>query len=676
MKKDNEQQTEGILDFSENDILDSLCSDYVGIFRVNFDTNQCETYKSVERLQEIIKFEEGYQTAIENYISLYIVDEEQEYVRSMTNKNYILGQLSKVKKFYIRYHVKENSQQVKNFEIHFAGTGKNSEKNIVIFGIRNVDSIVREEEEYKLETRRDIEEILEVSKTGIWTIELEDGCEPRMYTDRTMRLLLGVEEDITPEECYKSWYANIDSEYIEIVQEVVQEILQTGRAEAVYPYNHPTQGKIYVRCGGVPDAKFEKPGSCLKGYHQDITETMVTRQKQEKAILEALEEAKRANKAKSEFLSHMSHDIRTPINGILGMLTICEKNSNDMEKQKECREKIRISAEHLLSLINDVLDISKLESGAAAFSEEPFDICDMLENCMTILRPQAEEQGLKLEEKKIKLRHTGLIGSPLHLRQILINIIGNAIKYNRPNGSIFVRTEEISSGDGFAEYRFTIEDTGIGMSEEFIKYIFEPFTQESKDARTNFKGAGLGMSITKKLIDRMGGTIEVESQLGKGSTFKVTLSVQIDGKQYKTDKKTETLEEDVSVDVSGMHVLLVDDNEINCEIVQYMLEDSGMTVTIAENGKIAVDAFANSEHNAFDCILMDVMMPVMNGLDATRAIRKLNRPDAGTVPIIALSANAFEEDIKEAKDAGMNEHLTKPVDMDRLFRVMGKLKNR
>lgn len=384
-------------------------------------------------------------------------------------------------------------------------------------------------------------------------------------------------------------------------------------------------------------------------------------------------EAKRANQAKSEFLSHMSHDIRTPINGILGMLAIADKNQNDVEKQRECREKIRVSAEHLLSLINDVLDISKLESGAFSFAEETFDIGDVLDNCISILRPQAEEQGIHLEERKINLCHTNLVGSPLHLRQILINIIGNALKYNQPRGKIFVSTEELSSEEGVATYQFIVRDTGIGMSEDFLKCIFEPFTQENDDARTSFKGAGLGMSITKKLVDQMGGTIEVESRLGEGSTFKVVLPIKLNTEQ---GRQTVEREEDTPVNISGMKVLLVEDNAINYEIVKYMLEDAGAVVEIAENGKVAVDAFAASEYHAFDCILMDVMMPVMNGLDATRAIRSLDRPDAESVPIIALSANAFEEDVVKAKEAGINEHLTKPVNMERLFKVMWRLRNK
>lgn len=657
------------------DILKSLNVDYVGIFRVDFDTNQCEIYREMHDLYfnsiENIGFKNGYEETMEKYISLCVEEQDQAYLRKITKKDYILNQLKEKNKFFARYRVKDSLLRAKNFEIHFANSGKGLNENIVIFAFRNVDSVVKQEEKYKLEQQRDLEEVLAGSRTGIWAIELEDGYQPRMYGDRTMRMLLGIENDIAPEECYNQWFDHIDSEYVDMVQEAVQEIIETGRSEVVYPWHHPTLGKIYVRCGGIPDDKINKPGIFLKGYHQDITETMVTRQKQEKEILEALEKVQRANKVKSEFLSHMSHDIRTPINGILGMLEIIEKNQNNMEKQKDCRRKIRVAAEHLLSLINDVLQISKLESEESSFVEESFDLKDILDNCMSILSPKAEEAGIYLDLKKIGIRHQRLIGSPLHLRQILINIIGNAIKYNQSNGQVYIQVQELSSNENIAEYQFIIEDTGIGMSKEFQEHIFEPFMQENQDARTNYKGTGLGMAITKRLVDQMNGTIEVKSQIGKGSTFKVNLPIQIDN---NSDIQPEAKEEDTLADVSGINILLVEDNAINCEIVQYMLEDAGATVVTAENGKIAVDIFASSEEDSFDCILMDLMMPVMGGLEATRVIRSLNRADANTIPIIALSANAFEEDVKKSIEAGMNEHLTKPVDICCLFNVIDRLK--
>ena len=521
-----------------------------------------------------------------------------------------------------------------------------------------------------LEGRQSLEGILEGARTGIWTIELEENCPPRMYADRTMRILLGVPDNIGPEACYRHWFERIEPDYVGMVEEAVREILEAGRSEVIYSWNHPKLGRIYVRCGGVPDRTFQKPGVCLSGYHQDITETMAVRKKQEQSIMELLERVKRANSAKSEFLSHMSHDLRTPINGILGMLAILEKSQDDPDRQKECRRKLRVSAEHLLSLVNDVLQISKLESGRAAAVEEPFDLCAVLDDCVTVLSPLAEERAVRLELETSGLRHSRVIGNPLHLKQILMSVIDNALKYNRPNGSVFVRAEETAFREGTASCRFVIEDTGIGIGEDFKQHIFEPFTQEHQDARTDYNGAGLGMSIVKKLVDQMGGTVEISSRAGQGSVVRITLSIRVNQTRETRPEKEER------GDIAGMRVLLAEDNEINCEIVEFMLRDGGAEVVTAGNGKAAVDAFEASAPGTFDCILMDLMMPVMSGYEAARVIRGLSRADAKTVPIIALSANAFEEDVALAKDAGMNEHLAKPVDVHRMFQAMSRLKER
>ena len=527
-----------------------------------------------------------------------------------------------------------------------------------------------------LEGRQSLEDILEGARTGTWTIELEEGCPPRMYADRTMRILLGVADGIGPEECYRHWFARIEPDYVEMVREAVEEILSSGRGEVIYPWNHPVLGKIYVRCGGVPDRTFEKPGACLNGYHQDITETMVTRKKQEQSIMELLERVRQANSAKSEFLSHMSHDLRTPINGILGMLAILEKSEGDLERQRDCRKKIRVSVEHLLSLVNDVLQVSRLESGRPAAVEEPFDLRAVLEDCVTILSPLAEERAVQMELDTSGLGHSRVIGNPLHVKQILMSVIDNALKYNRPHGSVFVRAEETAFQEGTARCRFVVEDTGIGIGEEFKEHIFEPFTQEHQDARTDYNGVGLGMSIVKKLVDQLRGTVTVDSRLGRGSVVEIVLPIRVD-ESWREHPPAEPEEpRDVQGSVAGMRVLLVEDNQINCEIVEYILQDAGAEVVTAHDGRAAVDAFGASAPGSFDCILMDLMMPVMSGYEAARVIRGLERADAGTVPIIALSANAFEEDVALAKDAGMNEHLSKPVDIRKMFQAMGRLRGR
>ena len=619
-------------------VLHALSVDYLGIYQVNFDTGECEVYRSSEQtgIDWAAQFKDGYQTAVERYIAQYVVPRDRERLRAVTKKDYVLAQLRTKKKFSVRYQVNDSCSGLKHMELHFSATEKTAEENCAIFAQRDINAVVEQEEKYKLEARQSLEDILEGARTGIWTIELEEGCQPRMYADRTMRILLGAPDEIGPEECYRRWFENIEPDYVDMVQDAVLQILETGRAEVIYPWKHPKLGKIYVRCGGVPDKTFKKPGVCLHGYHQDITETMVARKKQEQSIMELLERVRRANSAKSEFLSHMSHDLRT----------------------------------HLLSLVNDVLQVSKLESGQpAAEVEEPFDLHAALEDCITILAHQAEKAEIRLALEEVSVCHSRLIGNPLHLKQILMNVIDNALKYNRPQGSVSVRVEETAFRNGSASYRFVIEDTGIGIGEDFKPHIFEPFTQEHPDARTQYNGVGLGVSIVKKLVDQMRGTVEVDSSPGQGSVVQITLPIRIDEAGQTGEE-----EQDGQSNIAGMRVLLVEDNEINREIVEFILRDADAEVVTAVNGKAAVDVFMSSAPGTFDCVLMDLMMPVMSGYEAARVIRGLDRADAKTVPIIALSANAFEEDVALAKDAGMNGHLAKPVDIRKMFRLMSSLR--
>lgn len=383
----------------------------------------------------------------------------------------------------------------------------------------------------------------------------------------------------------------------------------------------------------------------------------------------AIREAEKANQAKTEFLSHMSHDIRTPINGIMGMLNIAENNPDDPDRQEDCRRKIRTSTEHLLSLINDVLDINKMESGNVEFSREIFSLKELLHNCSVIVGGQAAAQNVTLTTDYTEpgqIGHEYFVGSPLHIKQVLINIAGNSVKYNKPSGSVNLRCYEISAKDGIAQICFEISDTGIGISREYLEHIFEPFTQENGGARTNYQGTGLGMTITKKLVDHMGGTIEIESELGLGSVFTVVLPLEIASPPENHERE----KEERQAELSGKHALVVEDNELNQEIAQYMLEGKGLEVTLASDGKEAVDLFSESTPGTYQIIFMDVMMPVMNGHEATKAIRSLDRSDAAQIPIIAMTANAFAEDVQAAKDAGMSEHIAKPLEPEVIEAVL------
>ncbi len=392
---------------------------------------------------------------------------------------------------------------------------------------------------------------------------------------------------------------------------------------------------------------------------QDLTRQNYMRQLEMKnlELEKAVEQARRANAAKSEFLSRMSHDIRTPLNGIIGLLAIDEAHLDDKELVRENHRKMTVSADHLLSLINDVLQMGKLEDGKISLTHEPVDLAALSQEVGTILSTKTAEAGIRLEIGKQELPERYVYGSPLHIRQIFLNVYGNCIKYNRENGKIATSMRCISKGSGHVTYQWTISDTGIGMSPEFVKHIFEPFMQEHSDARSVYQGTGLGMAIVKGLLDEMGGTIEVSSRENEGSRFVITIPFET---APKPEQKKEPEEE---VSIRGLHLLLAEDNELNTEIALALLENEGARVTAVENGQKAVEAFRESEPGTYDAILMDIMMPVMDGLSAARAIRALDRPDAATVPILAMTANAFEEDAKKSLDAGMNAHLTKPLDI-------------
>ncbi len=378
---------------------------------------------------------------------------------------------------------------------------------------------------------------------------------------------------------------------------------------------------------------------------------------------EAYQQAQHANSAKSDFLARMSHDIRTPINSIIGLLEIAEHFSSDTEKLRDIRTKCQTVAWYLLSLVDEVLDMSKLESGEFHLVEGVFRLDDLLDQCHEIIAPQAEEKGIAFDvENHLDKEDCALISSSTHLRQILTNLLSNAVKYNRPNGSVHVSADMESSDEENVSVRFVIADTGLGISEEFQKEMFEPFTREMAP-ETTASGTGLGLPIVKRLIDMMGGSIDVQSKVGEGTTFTVILPFRRDKDAEVQDDNREGYKESLH----GMKVLLVEDNVLNLEITEYLLKHEGCHVRSAVNGQEAVRIFERSKPFYFDAILMDVTMPVMDGYTATRQIRAMDRPDAKKVQIVAMTANAFAEDVVKCKEAGMNAHLPKPFKVDQLI---------
>ena len=415
---------------------------------------------------------------------------------------------------------------------------------------------------------------------------------------------------------------------------------------------------------------------CFWGYRADLAHRKQEQEKDEKykaELLRAAKKAEAANEAKTEFLQRMSHDIRTPINGICGMIDVADHYAEDMKKQTECRAKIKEAYHLLLELINEVLDMSKLESDEVILEEIPFNLNSISEEILGVIEQMAAEQNIRILWEEKEVTHWNLIGSPVHVKRILMNILSNAVKYNKENGYVYISCREIPSKQtAMTTLEFVCRDTGIGMTEAFQKRIFEPFAQEHAGSRTKFAGTGLGMPITKKLVEKMSGTISFESKEGTGTTFVIRIPFQIDADmkdRTETEEKTET-------SIQGLHVLLTEDNELNMEIAEFVLQNEGAVVTKAWNGQKAVDIFRKNRPGEFDVILMDIMMPVMNGYEAAKMIRSLDREDAKVIPIVAMTANAFTEDKMRAKEAGMDEHIAKPVDGKLLVKVINELVKR
>ena len=408
-------------------------------------------------------------------------------------------------------------------------------------------------------------------------------------------------------------------------------------------------------------------------YRTNLMHQKIEQEKDEKykaELLIAAKKAEAANEAKTEFLQRMSHDIRTPINGICGFVNMADHYADDIKKQTEYRTKVKEASNLLLELVNDVLDMSKLESGEIVLEEIPFNLSSIFKEVFVVIEQMASEQNIQIEWEKKEIIHRDFIGSPGYVKRVMMNILSNAVKYNRENGHIYISCMEIPSKQPeMTTIEFVCRDTGIGMTEEFQKCVFEPFAQEHTGSRTKFAGTGLGMSIAKNLIEKMGGSISFESEEGAGTTFVIRVPFKIDPDADKREEQRDVSEKSIK----GLHILLAEDNELNMEIAEFVLQNGGADVTKAWNGQEAVELFRKSDSGGFDAILMDIMMPVMNGYEATKMIRSLDREDAKTIPIIAMTANAFTEDRLKAKEAGMNEHIVKPLDVELLIKVIHKL---
>lgn len=480
-------------------------------------------------------------------------------------------------------------------------------------------------------------------------MEKAPDMEIQVQSEGALDELLETQAKLVPDEEQAVEFRSIFS------RTAIMDSFREGRTEIAHRYQtRNTDGSIHwiltkVICTECKDEDIH--GICLSKF---IDQEM---QNEQLRI-----EAEKANLAKSSFLLRMSHDIRTPLNGIMGMLDIAGRYPRDIEVREDCRKKVKESAQTLLELINEVLDMNKLQSGNVVLENTPFDLAEICRNVSAMVSRQAESRGIQIIEEDCAVRHKRLIGSPLHFKRIMTNILSNAIKYNRENGKIYVTCREVCTEGNTAYIQFKCRDTGLGMSPEFLEHIFEPFSQEDSSPRSEYGGTGLGMSITKTLVDKMKGSITVKSVKNEGSVFDVVIPFAIN-REEETEPVSAGEAESISLD--GLNILLAEDNEMNREVANFLLRDSGANVVNVKNGQEAVETFSQSAAYAFDIILMDVMMPVMDGYEATREIRKLDRPDAN-IPIIAVTASAFAEDRIAAREAGMNEHLSKPLESRQL----------
>lgn len=531
---------------------------------------------------------------------------------------------------------------------------------------------------------RETDDIISSANMGIWHIYLEEGKLPRMKANAKMRELLSLPPDMYDEvEIYESWFSRIKESELEGVARSV-DIMKTGeRSENTYIWIDPYLGEQYVRCGGVGERVGDKAW-ILRGYHYNVDAQVRLEQQRKDELAQALENAKKANIAKTTFLNSMSHDIRTPMNAIIGFGNIARKQNTNSEVAA-CLDKILSSSDQLLSLINEVLDISRVESGNTVYTPAPTSLCKITDDVENVVRGLLIDRQLDFEVIRPSGGDSGAVGAAgvsgaMHctamtdgsrICEILINLLSNAVKFTEDGGrvSLVVETLPHERAD-WATVRYIVSDTGCGMSPEFLPRVFDDFSQEESGPRTRFKGTGLGMAITKRYVELMGGKISVVSQKGVGTTFTVDLPMQILG-DVNDDESSEPTH---SVDLTGLSVLLAEDNDLNAEIATVMLEELGMSVTRVIDGQEAVDLFAARPAQSFNLILMDIMMPRMGGLSATRAIRNMaSRPDGATIPIIAMTANAFEEDVRKSLEAGINAHIAKPIAIEDIVKVLNSI---
>ena len=663
----------------EKHILEALCVDYTSFYLCDLANDTLETIKQSilsngTEIDEMTELKPSYTSRIRYYYDHYVIRESAPDFLQKMERHALIEYLQNHKRFAYRYQSVKNHAGHEYFELQVIRLETDNRDDYkIIMGFRYIDDIVQEDMKKKQqmeETMADLKmnnEIISAISKMYWIIyrmDLIHDTYEEISSKESMHRLTGRSGKISV-QFTKAREKIVAPEF----QERMREFLDVSTLAERLKNREEISTEYRAITGVWHQARFivklrNEAGEVTNVLYvtRDINDQKISELESREELRRTAQEAEKANLAKTDFLRRMSHDIRTPINGIQGCVDIADRYPDDLELQQEARTKIRTASGYLLNLVNDVLDMNKLESGNIQLERKHFNLLELLHNTNEITRMQANESGINYYVEDGEIIHTQLIGSPVHFQQILMNIGSNAVKYNYDGGSVTVTCREVSYTDTTAEYELTCTDTGIGMSEEFQKKAFEPFAQEGQSARTNYAGTGLGLAIARKLIELQGGTLSFESIQGKGTKFILHISFEISAEE--SEKRSQMYQ---NCSVEGIQVLLAEDNELNMEIAEFLLKEEKMIVTKAWNGREAVEIFENSEPGYFDVILMDLMMPQMGGLEATRRIRKMDREDAKSIPIFAMTANAFLDDIAQGKAAGMNEHFSKPLQMEKVI---------
>ena len=674
-------------DMSSEDmyVLKKLFTEYVSLYRLELNSGKYEILRLIANTNakqivgEEYRIFADYDEFTRRYAETFIPETEQEEFLDWHKCENLKKRLQEKERLTYYYHSVSKDGKDNYYEA-YAVKGKTDGKNFYIFlGYRNVDGILYKEKAIQKQLQRALDEaklsneIIEaiaksyqyISRIDIsknWFEEISNRAVENMNYKKSGEVTSG-----NRNACKKFVAEEYQEAFLKFADITTLPVRMKNEETIVMEYQMKDGNWHKLR---FIEKKRDKDGNlthvlCAIRSISDV-------KKKEQELLQQVAEARKDAALKSRFLSNMSHDIRTPINGIIGMTELADRYPDNPEIQKKCREKLLESARHLVSMVNDILDMNKLETEQFVENDIPFNLAAVLNRVNTDQQMQAGKKKIDyvVDWKKSELNHMYLMGNLVYIEKLLTVITDNAVKFTKPGGNVSVWCREISEDDERAFYEFGCSDNGIGMSEEFAGHAFEMFSQENKTSRTQYEGTGLGLAIAKKITERLGGTIEIKSKKNCGTTVTMTIPFKTGVQnlmQYTENVNTESTED---IPLEGLHALIAEDNELNLEIAKLMLEEKGICVECAADGKEAVAKFEESEQGHYDVIFMDIMMPYMNGWDATRKIRTLQRPDADKIPIIAMSANAFAEDIINSHISGMNWHLTKPIDADKLMTAL------